>query len=76
MLLQWSLISPAVAVEEMPVGLQHLDSQSCWCDPLIETDANGDRSRDSSPGQMELTLPLGQLMKSKNAALLPSRVSA
>lgn len=44
MLLQWSLISPAVAVEEMPVGLQHLDSQSCWCDPLIETDANGDRS--------------------------------
>jgi hypothetical protein len=34
MLLQWSLISAAVAVEEMPVGLQHLDSESCWCDPL------------------------------------------
>jgi hypothetical protein len=30
--------------EEMPVGLQHLDSESCWCDPLIEIDGHGERS--------------------------------
>jgi len=44
MFLHWSLIYPAVLPEEMPVGLQHLDSESCWCDPLIEIDGNGERS--------------------------------
>jgi hypothetical protein len=44
MFLPWSLISPAVLPAEMPVGLQHLDSESCWCEPLIETDENGERS--------------------------------
>jgi len=44
MFLHWSLISPAVFPEEIPVGLQHLDSESCWCDPLIEIDGNGERS--------------------------------
>lgn len=27
---------------EMPVGLNHLESRVCWCDPLIETDENGE----------------------------------
>jgi len=31
---------PAVSVE-MPVGLNHLDSDFCWCDPVIEVDENG-----------------------------------
>ena len=44
MFFPWSLISSAVVPEMMPVGLQHLDSESCWCDPLIETDRNGERS--------------------------------
>ena len=44
MFLHWSLISPAVLPEEMPVGLQHLDSESYWCDPLIEIDGHGERS--------------------------------
>ena len=44
MFLPWSLISSAVVPEMMPVGLQHLDSESCWCDPMIETDRNGERS--------------------------------
>ena len=27
---------------EMPVGLMHLDSDLCWCDPIIEVDDNGE----------------------------------
>lgn len=27
---------------EMPVGLNHLESRICWCDPFIEADENGD----------------------------------
>jgi hypothetical protein len=33
---------PMVVPVEMPVGLNHLDSDVCWCDPLVETDENGD----------------------------------
>jgi len=33
---------PAVVPVEMPVGLNHLASDVCWCDPLLETDENGD----------------------------------
>ncbi len=32
---------PAVAPVEMPIGLNHLDSDFCWCDPLVEVDENG-----------------------------------
>jgi len=32
---------PAVAPVEMPIGLNRLDSDSCWCDPIIEVDENG-----------------------------------
>jgi hypothetical protein len=32
---------PALAPIEMPVGLIHLDSDFCWCDPVIEVDENG-----------------------------------
>jgi hypothetical protein len=35
------LYSTVVPVE-MPVGLNHLESWVCWCDPLIETDENGE----------------------------------
>jgi hypothetical protein len=31
-----------VSSVEMPVGLNHLDSEVCWCDPVIETDEDGD----------------------------------
>jgi len=34
-------ISPAVSVE-MPVGLNHIDSDYCWCEPIIEVDDNGE----------------------------------
>lgn len=33
---------PFLAPVEMPIGLQHLDSSVCWCDPLVETDDIGD----------------------------------
>lgn len=32
---------PAVVPVEMPIGLNHLDSDLCWCDPIIEVDENG-----------------------------------
>lgn len=33
--------SPAGSVE-MPVGLNHIDSDYCWCEPMIEVDDNGE----------------------------------
>jgi hypothetical protein len=35
-------ISPAVAVD-MPVGLRHIASDICWCDPLVDVDENGEQ---------------------------------
>jgi hypothetical protein len=32
---------PAVAPVEMPIGLNHLDSDFCWCDPIIRVDEDG-----------------------------------
>jgi hypothetical protein len=32
---------PALVPVEMPVGLTHLDSDLCWCDPIVEVDENG-----------------------------------
>jgi hypothetical protein len=32
---------PPVVSVEMPVGLSHLDSDLCWCEPIIEVDENG-----------------------------------
>ena len=34
--------SPAIAPVEMPVGLNHLDSEFCWCDPIVEPDDEGE----------------------------------
>ena len=31
-----------VVPSELPVGLQHLDSDACWCDPIIEVDDDGE----------------------------------
>ena len=32
----------ALVPVEMPVGLTHLDSDLCWCDPIVEVDENGE----------------------------------
>jgi hypothetical protein len=32
---------PGVTPVQMPVGLKHLESDVCWCDPLMEVDENG-----------------------------------
>lgn len=37
-----SRIYSAVVPVEMPVGLNHLESSVCWCDPFIETDETGE----------------------------------
>jgi hypothetical protein len=34
--------SPALAPVEMPIGLSHIDSDFCWCDPIIEVDDDGE----------------------------------
>jgi len=33
---------PAIVQVELPVGLNHLDSDLCWCDPIIEVDEIGE----------------------------------
>jgi hypothetical protein len=35
---------PALVPTALPLGLQHLDSDSCWCDPIIEVDDNGEEN--------------------------------
>jgi hypothetical protein len=35
-------ISPATLPVKMPVGLSHIDSDLCWCEPIVEIDENGD----------------------------------
>ncbi|HWP59207.1 MAG TPA: hypothetical protein VNL14_15035 [Candidatus Acidoferrales bacterium] len=37
--LRWTRGAP-VAVE-LPVGLRHIDSELCWCDPTVEFDETG-----------------------------------
>jgi hypothetical protein len=32
---------PAIVAAEMPAGLSHIDSEFCWCDPIVEVDENG-----------------------------------
>ena len=32
---------PSIVPVEIPVGLTHLDSDLCWCDPIVEVDENG-----------------------------------
>ena len=37
-----NLNCPALVLVEMPVGLTHLDSDLCWCDPIVEVDEDGE----------------------------------
>jgi hypothetical protein len=32
---------PAAVPVEMPVDLNHLESDFCWCHPVVEVDENG-----------------------------------
>jgi hypothetical protein len=43
MLQRWPWIIPAAVPVEMPVGLKHVDSASCWCEPMIEVDDEGEK---------------------------------
>ncbi len=35
------LISPIMTAVKMPIGLSHVDSDFCWCDPIVELDESG-----------------------------------
>lgn len=35
---------PAAIPVQMPIGLKHLESDFCWCDPIIEMDENGEEA--------------------------------
>ena len=37
-----NLNCPALVPVEMPVGLTHLDSDLCWCDPIVEANEDGE----------------------------------
>ena len=39
MLQQWSWNFPTAIPVAMPIGLKHVDSEVCWCEPIIEVDA-------------------------------------
>lgn len=32
---------PMAAPLQLPIGLNHLDSDFCWCDPILEIDDTG-----------------------------------
>ena len=46
----------AIVPSEFPLGLEHLDSDLCWCDPIIDTDSDG-LDHTASLRDVELTLP-------------------
>jgi len=48
MFLNPTWVLPAVTSVELPVGLNHIESDFCWCDPLIEAD-EGTHSRRGEP---------------------------
>jgi hypothetical protein len=37
-----NLNCPALLPVVMPVGLTHLDSDLCWCDPIVEANEDGE----------------------------------
>lgn len=41
MIVNWTGISPIMNEEKIPIGLNHVDWDFCWCDPIVETDQNG-----------------------------------
>jgi len=40
MLANRSAVRPETVVEA-PIGLHHIDSDICWCEPIVETDEDG-----------------------------------
>ena len=42
---RWKILNCSALVPvEMPVGLTHLDSDLCWCDPIVEVDEDGEHA--------------------------------
>jgi hypothetical protein len=41
MLINEKGISLANVPVEMPIGLRHVDSKICWCDPIVNVDESG-----------------------------------
>lgn len=37
----WIGASPATIAAETPIGIAHMNSEFCWCDPLLELDEDG-----------------------------------
>jgi hypothetical protein len=34
-------IGSVIPAMGMPIGLSHMDSDFCWCDPIVKLDENG-----------------------------------
>jgi hypothetical protein len=43
MFVSWIGTWPATVTAETPIGLAHIDSELCWCDPIAEPDEHGHR---------------------------------
>jgi hypothetical protein len=43
MLAKFDIVYPVVVPSEFAVGLEHLDSDLCWCDPITELGDNGQK---------------------------------
>jgi len=35
-------VLPTLAPVKMPAGLSHIDSDLCWCEPIVDLDENGE----------------------------------
>jgi hypothetical protein len=40
--LKQPMIAPGSASTQLPTELSHIDSDFCWCDPIVELDEHGE----------------------------------
>jgi hypothetical protein len=58
---------PAVTAIDIPIGLNHVDSDLCWCDPIIEVDGTTGEERVASNPALGRRSSCGNLIQTRNA---------
>lgn len=43
MFVNWIGTWPATITAETSIGLAHINSEFCWCDPIVEPDEHGQK---------------------------------
>jgi hypothetical protein len=41
MFINWIGASPPMIMADAPIGIAHINSEFCWCDPIVESDEDG-----------------------------------